>query len=56
MEFESALVNGLIGDFGTVLCFFYDWLLFGVSLDRWQLLGFGVVTFTVLSISFGKMN
>ena len=56
MEYESAVINGLIGDFGTVLCFAIDWFLFDISLNIWQLAGCGCVVFVVLSIFLGKIN
>ena len=39
MKYETALVNGLIGDLTTVLCFFNDWCFFGIKLNALQLLG-----------------
>lgn len=56
MKFESALVNGLIGDFSTVLAMILDYIIFNISLNVWQIFGFALVTFTVLSISFGKID
>lgn len=56
MKYETALVNGLIGDLTTVLCFFNDWCFFGIKLNALQLLGCICEAFVVISISFGKID
>jgi hypothetical protein len=56
MEYESAVVNGLIEDFATVVCFFIDCFYFGMEINFWNLLGCCLVGYVVLSISFGNLK
>ena len=55
MKFESAVVNGLIEDFATVVCFAIDCLFFGIPYNICSVIGCICVAFVVLSISFGKL-
>ena len=55
MKYESAVVNGLIEDFATVVCFAIDCLFFGMTFSIWSLIGCACVAFVVLSINFGKL-
>ena len=55
MKFESAVVNGLIEDFATVVCFVVDCLFFGLVWSVWSVIGCICVAFVVLSITFGKL-
>ena len=55
LEFENAVVNGLIEDFATVVCFFIDYLAFDMQISIWSLIGCFLVAFVILWINFGEL-
>ena len=55
MKYESALVNGLIGDFTTVISFWVDWVFYDIPLNWLQFVGCFCVGYVVVFITFGKL-
>lgn len=54
MQYESAVINGLIEDFSTVVLFAVDILILKVAFSIWSILGCVIVGFVVLKITFEK--
>lgn len=54
MQYKSAVVNGLIQDFATVVAFLIDILVFKVGFSLWSVVGCVLVAFVVISISVEK--
>ena len=54
MKYESAVVNGMIEDFATVLLFLIDIFVFHMPFSVWSLTGCFLIGYVVVSISLHK--
>ena len=56
MKYENAVINGMLEDFSTVVCFIIDIIFFDLSLDWSGIIGCIIVASIVVYISFNNLD